>query len=90
VENFFGAVDDDFSAGFADVFDFVEVNFSTAGANAVDAFNAGGDKRGGYAVETGGDGYGAIGAVVFRMEVDFDSSDASGFLALSEVEFWPE
>ncbi len=39
MEDFFGAVDDDFSAGFADVFDFVEEDFCGAGSYAVYAFD---------------------------------------------------
>jgi len=39
VENFFGAVDDDFSAGFADVFDFVKEDFCAAWSYAVYAFD---------------------------------------------------
>jgi hypothetical protein len=50
VEDFFGAVYDYFSAGFADVFDAFKVDFGTARTNAVYALNAGCDECGGYAV----------------------------------------
>jgi hypothetical protein len=50
VENFFGAVDDYFSACFADVFDAFKVDFGTAGTDAVYALNACGDECSGYAV----------------------------------------
>jgi hypothetical protein len=46
VEDFFGAVDDYFSAGFAYVFDAFKVDFGAAGSDAVYALNACGDKSG--------------------------------------------
>ncbi len=50
MEDFFGAVDDDFSAGFADVFDFVEEYFCGAGSYTVDAFDGCSNECGAYAV----------------------------------------
>lgn len=90
MQDFFGAVDDDFSAGLSYVFDAFKGYFGAAGADAVDAFHACSDKRCGYAIEAGGYGYAAVGAVVFRVQVDFDSADASSFLQLSEIKLWTE
>jgi hypothetical protein len=46
VQNFFGAVNDYLSSGFADVFDFVQKHFGAAWSYAVDAFHAGSDEGG--------------------------------------------
>jgi len=90
VQDFLGAVDDDFPAGFPYVFDAFKGHFGATGTDTVDAFYACGDKRCGYPIEAGRYGYAAVGAVIFRMQLDFDSADASSFLQLSEVQFWTE
>ena len=66
------------------------VTLAAQGTDAVDAFNACCDEGCGDAVEAGGYGYGAGGSVVFRMQVDFYSADASSLLELAEVKFWSE
>jgi len=90
VQNFLGAVDDDFSAGFSYVFYAFKGYLSAAGTDTVDAFYASGDERCGYPIEAGGYDYAAVCAVVFRVQVNFDSADASGFLQFPEVQFWTE
>jgi hypothetical protein len=90
VEDFFGAVDDYFSACLTDILYFVKCNFGAARSNAVDAFDACCDESGGNAVKAGGNGYCTISSIVFRVQVDFDSAYASSFLELAEIKFWTE
>jgi hypothetical protein len=57
MQNFFGAVYNDFAACLANILDFVEVNFGAAWTDTVDALYACGNERCGNAVEAGWNGY---------------------------------
>jgi hypothetical protein len=57
VQDFFGAIDDDFSACFTDVFYAFKENFSAAWSDAVYALNACCDECCRNTVEAGGYGY---------------------------------
>jgi len=57
VQDFFGAIDNDFSACFSYVLDFFEADFGLAWADSVDAFYAGSDECCGDSIEACRYGY---------------------------------